>query len=127
VLVLTALGGCSSSSAPDLKISGAYIPQPAMADMAAGYFTVTNTGDADATLTSVTSAFAGEITMHTTKDGRMRSADSFTVPAGGSLALSLGGNHLMLMDLKHKQLAGEKVSLKLHFSDADAMSVRVPV
>jgi copper(I)-binding protein len=117
----------SAGSGAQLKVSGAYIPQPALADMAAGYLTVTNSGGADATLTSVTSAFAGSITMHSTTDGRMRTADSFTVPAGGRLVLSLGGNHLMLMDLKHKPLAGEKVSLELHFRGADAISVPVPV
>lgn len=127
LLALTA-GACSpGGSAAELKVSGAYIPQPALADMAAGYFTVANSGGEDATLTSVTSAFAASITMHTTKDGRMRTADSFTVPAGGQLVLSLGGNHLMLMDLKHKPVAGEKVSLELHFRDADAITVPVPV
>lgn len=131
-LALAAVAGCSApadsgAQAAELKVSGAYIPQPALADMAAGYFTVTNTGGADATLTSVTSTFAGDITMHTTKDGRMSPATSFPVPAGGSLALALGGNHLMLMDLAHKPLAGEKVPLTLHFRGADAISVQVPV
>jgi copper(I)-binding protein len=128
LLALTAVSACSSGrSAAELRVSGAYIPQPALADMAAGYFTVTNTGGTDATLTSVTSSFAASITMHSTTDGRMRTADSFDVPAGGKLVLSLGGNHLMLMDLKRKPLAGEKVSLKLHFSDADPITVPVPV
>jgi copper(I)-binding protein len=130
LLALAAGGACSSGSghsAAELKVSGAYIPQPALADMAAGYFTVTNTGGTDATLTSVTSGFAASITMHSTTDGRMRTAVSFDVPAGGRLVLSLGGNHLMLMDLKRKPLAGEKVSLKLHFRDADPITVPVPV
>jgi copper(I)-binding protein len=122
-LVLT---GCASKG-PELKVSGAYIPQPALADMAAGYFTVTNTGGADATLTSVTSGFAADITMHTTKNSSMHEVGSFTVPAGGKLVLGLGGNHLMLMNLKHKPLAGEKVPLQLHFRGADAINVQVPV
>lgn len=136
-----ALAGCSSapdasSSAasahtgvkgPRLSVSGAYIPQPVLADMAAGYFTVTNTGDTDAELTSVSSDLAADITMHTTSDNRMRKVNSLTVPAGGQLTLSSGGNHLMLMDLTHKPVAGDKVSMELHFAKAGPIGVQVPV
>ncbi|MFF3563913.1 copper chaperone PCu(A)C [Streptomyces sp. NPDC002574] len=117
----------SSSGGPELEVSGAYIPQPALADMAAGYFTVTNSGDRDARLTSVTSDLAGEVTMHSTAGNAMRRVPSFTVPAGGRLTLGLGGNHLMLMKLTHKPVAGEEVSVELHFDDTDTIDVRVPV
>jgi periplasmic copper chaperone A len=115
---LTGLTGCSAAArtGPELKISGAYVPQPALADMAAGYLTVTNTGDTAATLTSVTSDLAGDITMHTTKNDRMTEVSSFTVPAGGKLVLGLGGNHLMLMDLAHRPVVGDTVPLGLHFT-----------
>ncbi|MDX3076433.1 copper chaperone PCu(A)C [Streptomyces sp. NPDC088354] len=117
----------SSPDGPELRVSGAYIPQPALADMAAGYFTVTNTGDRDARLTSVTSDLAGEVTLHSTAGNAMRRVTSFTVPAGGRLVLGLGGNHLMLMKLTHKPVAGEEVSVELRFDDADPIDVRVPV
>ncbi|MFI9103880.1 copper chaperone PCu(A)C [Streptomyces fildesensis] len=131
-----ALAGCSSASdasahagakGPKLSVSGAYIPQPVMADMAAGYFTVTNTGDTDAELTSVSSDLAADITMHTTTDNRMRKVNSLTVPAGGRLTLSSGGNHLMLMELTHKPVAGDKVSMELHFATTGPIGVTVPV
>ncbi|MCM2420345.1 copper chaperone PCu(A)C [Streptomyces sp. RKAG293] len=131
-----ALAGCSSAAdasahagtkGPELSVSGAYIPQPVMADMAAGYFTVTNTGDTDAELTSVSSDLAADITMHTTTDNRMRKVNSLTVPAGGRLTLSSGGNHLMLMELTHKPVAGDKVSMELHFATAGPIGVTVPV
>ncbi|MEU4091179.1 copper chaperone PCu(A)C [Streptomyces sp. NPDC026673] len=127
-LVLLGATACSGSpEGPELKVSAAYIPQPALADMAAGYFTVTNTGGTDARLTSVTSDLSGDITLHSTDDNRMRRVTSFTVPAGGRLTLALGGNHLMLTDLEHKPVAGERVALRLHFDDADTIDVRVPV
>jgi copper(I)-binding protein len=124
-----ALAGCSATgpSGPELKVSGAYIPQPVLADMAAGYLTLTNTGGTDAKLTSVTSDFAGDITMNTTKNDQMLQVKALTVPAGGRLDLSLGGNHLMFMDLKHKPMAGDKVSLELHFAKGSPIEVRVPV
>ncbi|MFJ4850701.1 MULTISPECIES: copper chaperone PCu(A)C [unclassified Streptomyces] len=129
-LLALALGAAACGSAPDgpeLEVSGAYIPQPALGDMAAGYFTVTNSGDQDARLTSVTSDLAGEVTLHSTAGNAMRRVDAFTVPAGGRLTLGLGGNHLMLEKLTHKPVAGEEVSVELHFDDADAIDVRVPV
>ncbi|MDX2706918.1 copper chaperone PCu(A)C [Streptomyces sp. PA03-6a] len=127
-LVLLGATACSGSpDGPELTVSGAYIPQPTLADMAAGYFTVSNTGDRDARLTSVTSDLSGDITLHSTEDNRMRRVTSFTVPAGGRLTLALGGNHLMLTNLEHKPAAGEQVSLRLHFDDADTIDVRVPV
>ncbi|MEU3461358.1 copper chaperone PCu(A)C [Streptomyces sp. NPDC006733] len=131
-----ALAGCSSgpdasaragAKGPKLSVSGAYIPQPVMADMAAGYFTVVNTGDTDAELTSVSSDLAADITLHSTAENRMRKVSSLTVPAGGRLTLSSGGNHLMLMELTHKPVAGEKVSMELHFARADPIGVTVPV
>ncbi|MFI2298242.1 copper chaperone PCu(A)C [Actinacidiphila glaucinigra] len=127
-LVLLGATACSGPPAgPELKVSGAYIPQPALADMAAGYFTVANTGGRDARLTSVTSDLSGDITLHSTEGNRMRRVTSFTVPAGGRLTLALGGSHLMLTDLEHKPVPGERVSLRLHFDDADTIDVRVPV
>ncbi|MFF7675600.1 copper chaperone PCu(A)C [Actinacidiphila glaucinigra] len=127
-LALLGATACSGPSAgPELKVSGAYIPQPALADMAAGYFTVANTGGRDARLTSVTSDLSGDITLHSTEGNRMRRVTSFTVPAGGRLTLALGGSHLMLTDLEHKPVAGERVSLRLRFDDADTIDVRVPV
>jgi copper(I)-binding protein len=131
-----ALAGCSSArdasahagaTGPRLSVSGAYIPQPVTAEMAAGYFTVTNTGDADAELTSVSSDLAADITMHTTTGNRMRKVSSLTVPAGGRLTLSSGGNHLMLSGLTHKPVAGDKVSLELHFATAGPIGVTAPV
>ena len=48
VLVLAAItvSACSSSTGaaakPQLAVTGAYVPQPPLQDMAAGYFTITN-------------------------------------------------------------------------------------
>ncbi|MCZ4122475.1 copper chaperone PCu(A)C [Streptomyces sp. H39-S7] len=131
-----ALAGCSAApdasahagaKGPKLSVSGAYIPQPVMGDMAAGYFTVTNTGDTDAELTSVSSDLAADITLHTSTENRMRKVSSLTVPAGGRLTLSSGGNHLMLTELTHKPVAGDRVSMELHFAQGDPIGVTVPV
>nr|WP_202447385.1 copper chaperone PCu(A)C [Streptomyces sp. SID5468] len=128
----TALTGCGgnasgTAAAPQLKVSGGYVPQPPMADMATGYFTVTNTGAGDDRLTSVSSDLAPEVTMHSTQGGAMRAVSSFPVPAKGRLVLSTGGNHLMLMKLKRRPAVGDKVSFQLHFAKSAPITVEVPV
>ncbi|MDW4900341.1 copper chaperone PCu(A)C [Streptomyces californicus] len=129
VLALTAgaaLAGCSSSGEPDLKIVGAYLPQP-VSDMAAGFLVVQNTGDAGDRLTSVTSPLSDDVTIHETKNQKMRKVSSFDVPAGGELDLERGGNHIMFMKLKQKPQQGEMVSVELHFEKAGPITVDLPV
>ncbi|WP_228991817.1 copper chaperone PCu(A)C [Streptomyces sp. DH8] len=129
VLALTTgltLAGCSSSGEPDLEIVGAYLPQP-VSDMAAGFLVVRNQGDAGDRLTSVTSPLSDDVTIHETKDRKMRKVSSFEVPAGGELDLERGGNHIMFMKLKQKPKQGEKVSVELHFEKAGPITVDLPV
>ncbi|MFF4539809.1 copper chaperone PCu(A)C [Streptomyces aureus] len=119
-------GSSSSPAAPELKVTGAYMPAPSMATMAAGFFTVTNSGGAD-TLTSVTSGLADDVTMHATVDGAMEERTSFAVPADGTLTFASGGNHLMFEKLTHKPGQGEKVSVELHFAKSGTVRISMPV
>jgi periplasmic copper chaperone A len=124
-----ALTGCSSSSdggAPELKVSGAFMPQPVL-DMAGGFLTITNDGDTADRLTSVTSPISDDITIHETKDQKMREVKSFDIPANGTLSLERGGNHIMFMELKEKPEQGEKVSVELHFEKSDPIKVDLSV
>ncbi|MFF4350535.1 copper chaperone PCu(A)C [Streptomyces sp. NPDC001530] len=126
------LAGCgsddkgSSSAKPELKVTGAYMPAPSMDTMAAGFFTVTNSGGAD-TLTSVTSDLSDAVTLHSTKDGAMEEEKSFAVPADGTLDFISGGNHLMFEKLTHKPQQGEKVSVELHFAKSGTVKISMPV
>jgi len=119
-------GSPSSSATPELKVTGAYMPAPSTDTMAAGFFTVTNSGGAD-TLTSVTSDLSDDVTMHATVDGAMQEKKSFTVPAEGTLAFASGGNHLMFAKLTHKPGQGEKVSVELHFAKSGTVRISMPV
>ncbi|GAA2709069.1 MULTISPECIES: copper chaperone PCu(A)C [Streptomyces] len=116
-----------SSAKPELSVSGAYMPQPAMDDMAAAYFTVENDGGKADTLTKVTSPLSSDVTLHTTEGSQMKHAQELQVPAKGKLALSRGGTHLMLGKLGHKPQVGEKVEFTLHFADSAPITVKVPV
>jgi copper(I)-binding protein len=121
-----ALAGCSSDSTPELKVSGAFMPQP-VADMAGGFLTITNDGDTADKLTSVTSPISDDVTIHETKNQKMQEVQSFDIPAHGELKLERGGNHIMLMGLKVKPKQGENVSIELHFEKADPITVDLPV
>ncbi|NBM20309.1 copper chaperone PCu(A)C [Streptomyces sp. GC420] len=127
-----ALAGCSASDGqdggePDLKVSGAYIPQPVTDGMAGGFLVISNHGDGADRLTGVSSDIADDVTIHKTENQRMVEVSSFAIPAHGELVLERGGNHIMFMDLKKKPLEGEKVSVELRFEKADPIEVDVPV
>jgi copper(I)-binding protein len=133
LLVLTGCGGDADgdggdgAGTPELAVEGAYIPEPATAEVAGAFLTVTNTGDADDSLTSVTSDLAGTVEIHETVDNAMRQAGALPVPAGGALELARGGSHLMLLDLSRKPVEGETVSLELRFETSDPIALDVPV
>ncbi|MFI9649675.1 copper chaperone PCu(A)C [Streptomyces sp. NPDC052040] len=127
-LILAGCGGSGggSSAKPELKITGAYMPAPSGGDMAAGFFTVANSGGAD-TLTSATSELAGDVTLHSTRNGAMEEEKSFAVPANGTLDFASGGNHVMFDKLTHKPKQGEKVPVQLHFAKSGTVTVEMPV
>ncbi|MFC8718881.1 copper chaperone PCu(A)C [Kitasatospora sp. NPDC057198] len=113
--------------APRLTVADPYIPLPATpGGMGAGYLTVRNAGGAD-TLVSVSSPAAGSVTMHRSTDTSMEQVDRMDVPAGGTLDLSRGGAHLMIMDWTEQPVLGDELELDLQFAKAGRVVVRVPV
>ncbi|MFD0371670.1 copper chaperone PCu(A)C [Streptomyces sp. NPDC059071] len=122
-----ALTGCSSEDGgPELKVSGAFMPQPVM-DMAGGFLTITNSGDTADKLTSVTSGISDDVQIHETKNQKMQRVESFDIPANGELKLERGGSHIMFMGLKKRPRQGEKVAIELHFEKAGPIKVELPV
>lgn len=127
-----ALAGCggsdstSSTTGAELSVGAAYIPQPVSDSMAAGFLTITNKGDAEDELTSITSE-AGDITLHETVGGTMKEADRFQVPAHGQLVFKSGGNHLMFEKLKQQPKQGQTVTVELHFARSGPVTVKLPV
>ncbi|WP_043265289.1 copper chaperone PCu(A)C [Streptomyces sp. CT34] len=124
-LALTACGG--GDSAPQLKVSDPYMPQPVTQSMAGAYFVIKNSGGTADKLTSVTSDLSKDITIHKTVGNKMEQVNSLPVPANGELTLGPGGNHLMFMGLSKKPAEGQTVTIKLHFATAAPITVQVPV
>ncbi|MEV1052653.1 copper chaperone PCu(A)C [Streptomyces sp. NPDC049887] len=119
------LAGCSSS-APELTVDGAFMPQP-VGDMAGGFLTVTNSGGTADRLTSVTSSLSDDVQIHETKDLRMRQVTSLDVPPNGELRLERGGDHLMFMDIKKQPQQGDTIDVELHFEKSEPIKVELPV
>jgi copper(I)-binding protein len=123
--------GTGGTDAGDLHIRGAYIPQQASASEAAAYFTVTNSADTPDTLTAVTTPAAPMVTLHTTVTrggtGTMEMLSQLAIPAHGTAALTVGHDHLMLMNPVQRLTQGQRVILTLTFARAGQVELAVPV
>lgn len=91
------------------------------APVGAGYLTIRNRGRLADRLVSVTSPRVTRVEIHTmsTTGGVMRMRPLYggiTIPAGGTVTLASGGNHLMLLGLKKPLAAGERVPVTLRFA-----------
>ncbi|UED85238.1 copper chaperone PCu(A)C [Streptomyces profundus] len=112
---------------PRLTVSDAYIPEPVNAEVAGGFLTLRNEGDADDELVGVTSELTETVEIHQTVDNAMRQVEGLPVPAGGTLALERGGDHLMFLDLPEALTEGDTVSIELRFATSAPIAVEVPV
>ncbi|MBW1598722.1 copper chaperone PCu(A)C [Streptomyces sp. JJ38] len=124
-LVLAACG--TSGPEPETVEGSAYMPEPVTAKLAAGYVTLTNEGDEDDALISVSSELSDDITLHRSVDNTMRKVDSLAIPAGGKVELRTGGDHLMFHDLTRLPREGDTVTVELRFSKSDPLTLEVPV
>lgn len=128
-----ASGPRGSVSVGELKITGAYIPQPASPDVAAAYFTVTDVGSTGDVLLSATSKPASQASLMQESEtgadaGTMTDiAGGLSVPANGAVELGPGGYHLMLNNPVSALKQGQTVVLALRFKYAGTVTIKVPV
>ncbi len=136
-----ALTGCASTTATptptaaagdSVEISDGWV-KAADSGMSAAFGKLTNDSDHDVTVVSATSEASQMLQLHETvedSDGQMMMQEKkggFVIPAGGSLDLQPGGNHIMLMDLTAPLKAGDDATFTLTFSDDSHYSFTVPV
>lgn len=129
--VALALAGCAATApaepaehgeADHVQISDAWV-KTAESGMSAAFGVLENTGEHDVTVVSVESDASPEMQLHTTvtnADGDMvmqEKEGGFVIPAGGTLTLEPGGNHLMLMGVASPIAAGDEVVFTLTFAD----------
>lgn len=95
------------------------------------YMLIENRGDTDDRLIAAESARAErvEIHTHTMDDGvmRMRPLDNIDIPAGDSVGLEPGGNHIMLINLDDRLEEGTGFPMTLTFEESGEIEVLVHV
>ncbi len=134
------LTGCASaaSPAPSTPQSDAFSSvdvwvKAADSGMTAGFGQLRNDGDTDLTVVSATDEATSAMELHETvpnESGQMVMREvegGFVIPAGGSIELAPGGNHLMFMDVTSPLRAGEETTITLTFADDSTAEITAPV
>ena len=116
----------------EITVEDAWVRMPPpVADTAAGYLTLKNSGDADLEVVAIESLAAAKPEFHSMSmhDGMMHmmKMEKVVVPAHGELRFETGGNHLMLTDLTGALNAGDHVMLTLTISDGSSVMVHAEV
>ncbi|AZA09141.1 copper chaperone PCu(A)C [Corynebacterium pseudopelargi] len=99
-------------------------------DMTAIFGVLHNDSDAEITITSFSATIDAEkFEMHEVVDGQMREKEGgFSIPAGQSLVLEPGKEHMMVLGVTEPVKAGDKVELTLELADGSTVNVPdVPV
>lgn len=112
-----------------VSLDGGWAKSAEAGGMTAVFGTLENAGSADLTIAGVESDAAEMVQLHEiTADGAMREIEGdVVIPADGSLELSPGGNHIMLMGLSRALQAGDEVSVTLRFDDGTSREFTVLV
>ena len=102
------------------------------APVAGGFLTIENTGSEPDRLVSAASDIAGQTQIHEmAMQGdlmKMRPlTEGLEIPAGETVVLSPGGQHIMFMGLKRPLAEGQTVTVTLTFEKAGAVDVVLPV
>lgn len=128
--------GCPAGqtfTAGDVTVTGAWLrATPKGAKSAAAYLVVSNTGAAPDTLIGATSEAASDISLHSmTMDGNMMKMapveGGLEVPAGGSVALSPMGFHVMMTGMEQPFVEGQCVEMTLHFATAGDIKIELNI
>jgi copper(I)-binding protein len=124
-------GGTGSGAASTVEVAGAVCrPTPVGRQMTGCYLTLT-AATADR-LVSVTSPAANLVQIHESRieSGMMMMnelKEGLPLPAGETVALAPGGNHLMLLGVEEPLVAGDTVALTLTFESSSPVEVTATV
>jgi copper(I)-binding protein len=123
------LSGCAQD--PAIEASDLWVKSSEMSTqggMTAVYGTLTNNSGSDITLVGGMTAVAGVVEVHEMAmiggEMKMQEIDGgLAIPAGHSIVLEPGGNHLMLMMLTEDVTAGEEISVTFDFDGAEDLTI----
>lgn len=113
---------------PGLSAADGVLMLPAVkGNPGAGYFTLANGGDSEATLAGVYIDGAGRTEMHQTVGGTMSAVPSVTVKPGETVEFKPGGLHVMAFEMAAPPEAGSVVEMTLTFAGGDKLSLPLKV
>ncbi len=123
------LTGCASSG--DVVAQDLWVKSSEMSTrggMTAVYGTLTNNSSQDVVLVGGATDIAGVVEVHEMSmiggEMMMQEIDGgLVIPAGKSIVLEPGGNHLMLMMLTDDLEAGEEISVTFDFDGAEDLTI----
>lgn len=123
------LAGCASTGS--VEITDYWVKSSEMSTvggMTAVYGTITNNSGEDVVLVGGSTEVAGVVEVHEMSmiggEMKMQEIDGgLTIPAGKSVSLEPGGDHLMLMMLKSDVVAGGTIEVTFDFEGADDITL----
>jgi periplasmic copper chaperone A len=123
------LAGCAPAG--ELEITDYWVKSSEMSTiggMTAVYGTITNNTSEDVVLVGGATEAAGVVEVHEMSmiNGEMKMQEidgGLVIPAGKSVSLEPGGDHLMLMMLKSDVLAGETIEVLFDFEGAEDITL----
>jgi copper(I)-binding protein len=115
-VLLCAAAHAQAQTQAGISVSDAWVRATVPQQKVTGAF-MQLTSQQDARLVEVRSPIAGSVELHqmsmTDNVMKMRQIDTLDLPAGKAVALTPGGYHVMLFDLKAPVKAGDKIPLTL--------------
>lgn len=134
VLLVSGAIACSQGVKAAKKVGDLEIYDPfarASHEEGAVYMAFRNTGDDDSII-AASSPVANKVELHNTvalQGGgmRMTPVERIPLPKRAWVALSPGGYHIMLVDLKEELKAGQKITVTIRFERAGSVTLEVPV
>ncbi|HIY65018.1 MAG TPA: copper chaperone PCu(A)C [Candidatus Agrococcus pullicola] len=125
------LTGCSTA-AEELSVTDPWVRSEA-GEMTAMFGEIENTTGSDLLIDSIDTDVAESVEMHEmieNENGSMVMQEiegGFSIPAGETLALEPGGDHFMFIGLHDDLLAGETVTVTVHFEDGEPLTIEATV
>jgi hypothetical protein len=121
VLVLLALGCAASAQAADVEVRAPWTRATVrLLKVSVAYMELKSVQGA--TLLGASSPVAGSVELHEMRmEGdmmKMRAVPRLALPAGKPVALTPGGYHLMLYDLKQQLVEGTRIPIRLELEAA---------
>ncbi|GHC75186.1 hypothetical protein GCM10007079_10070 [Nocardiopsis terrae] len=129
----SAEGGGTGTAADGFSVTDPWIKAATEDDgMTAAFGEIANGTDTDVTVVAAAHEGAETAELHEVvgggTEGTMREKeDGFLVPAGGTLPLTPGGDHIMLMGLTGDLEPGSETALTLEFADGSTAEFTAPV